>query len=89
MVEPIEGGTGKARKRSSAKVATGQVATKGKAVKATIHLSVEADKRLSLHAMMMDMDRSELVEKLIHEHLRRYVVSDRGGDGAASGEAMG
>jgi hypothetical protein len=28
---------------------------------------------------MMGMDRSELVESLINQHLRRYVVSDRGG----------
>jgi hypothetical protein len=32
---------------------------------------------------MMGLDRSALVEKLIHEHLRRYVVSDRGGDAEA------
>jgi predicted transcriptional regulator len=88
MAEMPENVNGKTRKRPAAKAATGQVAAKVKAVKATIHLSVEADKRLSLHAMMMDMDRSELIEKLIHEHLRRYVVSDRGGDGAASGEAV-
>ena len=55
-------------------------------VKATIHLSGEADKRLSVHATMMEMDRSELVEHLIVTHLKRYVVSDRGGD--ASGEAV-
>ena len=36
---------------------------------------------------MMEMDRSELVEKLINEHLRRYVVSDRGGEVDAGGEA--
>ena len=29
---------------------------------------------------MLEMDRSELVESLIHQHLRRYVVSDRGGE---------
>jgi hypothetical protein len=74
---------GKARKRPAAKVATGRVAAK---VKATIHLSGEADKRLSVHATMMEMDRSELVEHLIVTHLKRYVVSDRGGD--ASGEAV-
>ena len=83
MAESPEGGTGKARKRPAAKAATGQVAAK---VKATIHLSSEADKRLSVHATMMDMDRSELVERLINEQLRRYVVSDRGGE-VASGDA--
>ncbi len=48
-------------------------------VKATIHLSPEASQRLSVHATMMNMDRSELVEQLIRENLRRFVVSDRGG----------
>jgi hypothetical protein len=48
-------------------------------VKSTIHLSVEASQRLDIHATMMGMDRSALVEHLINSHLRRYVVSDRGG----------
>ncbi len=61
LIQPSSG-NGKTRKRSAAKAATGQVAAK---VKATIHLSGEADKRLSVHATMMEMDRSELVEFLI------------------------
>jgi hypothetical protein len=48
-------------------------------VKSTIHLSLEASQRLDIHCTMMGFDRSEMVEKLINEHLRRYVVSDRGG----------
>ena len=82
MAESSESGNGKARKRSAAKAATRSVAEK---VKATIHLSVEASQRLTVHAAMMGMDRSELVEKLINDHLRRYVVSDRGGAGEAAG----
>jgi Ribbon-helix-helix protein, copG family len=81
MAESSEIVSGKARKRSSARAATRPVAEK---VKATIHLSVEASQRLTVHAAMMGMDRSELVEKLIHDHLRRYVVSDRGGVGDAA-----
>jgi hypothetical protein len=50
-----------------------------KKVKSTIHLSLEASQRLDIHATMMNLDRSALVEKLITEHLRRYVISDRGG----------
>lgn len=68
--------TGKPRKRPAAKVPTRPAATK---VKATIHLSVEASQRLTVHAAMMGMDRSALVEQLIREGLRRFVVSDRGG----------
>jgi hypothetical protein len=84
MVESPESGNGKARKRATLKAATRPVAAK---VKATVHLSVEASQRLTVHAAMMGMDRSELVEKLISDHLRRYVVSDRGRDGVASEEA--
>lgn len=76
---------GKPRKRQAVKAATRPAAPK---VKTTIHLSGEADKRLSVHATMMEMDRSELVEHLIVTHLKRWVVSDRGGDGAAGGEAV-
>jgi hypothetical protein len=82
MAESTDSGNGKPRKRPAAKAATGQIAGK---VKATLHLSSEADKRLSVHATMMDMDRSELVEKLINDHLRRYVVSDRGQGDVTSG----
>jgi hypothetical protein len=84
MPEQPESGDGKTRKRVAAKAVTRPAATK---VKSTIHLSVEASQRLDIHATMMGFDRSALVEKLINDHLRRYVVSDRGGTGgAASGE---
>src|SRR5262245_22608841 len=49
-------------------------------VKATIHLSRDPSIRLTVHAELMAIDRSALVETLIHDHPRRYVVSDRGGD---------
>jgi hypothetical protein len=78
MSEATEGGTGKARKRSAVKAGTRPAASK---VKSTIHLSVEASQRLTVHAAMMGLDRSELVEQLIGQHLRRFVVSDRGGGG--------
>jgi hypothetical protein len=47
-------------------------------VKSTIHLTVEASQRLDVHCSMARIDRSAMVEKLINDHLRRYVVSDRG-----------
>jgi hypothetical protein len=78
MSEVIDGGSGKARRRSTAKAGNRPAAAK---VKATVHLSVEAHQRLTVHAAMMGMDRSELVEKLINDQLRRFVVSDRGGQG--------
>jgi hypothetical protein len=85
MAESPESGSGKGRKRPAVKAAARPAVMK---VKSTIHLSVEASQRLDIHATMMGLDRSALVEKLINDHLRRYVVSDRGGDGAANGEAM-
>ena len=84
MSESSESGNGKARKRSTAKAATRPAVAK---VKSTIHLSVEASQRLDIHATMMNLDRSALVERLINEHLRRYVVSDRGGADVTGGEA--
>ena len=66
----------KTRRRAPAKAAGRQSVSK---VKSTVHLSVEASQRLTVHATMMGLDRSELVEQLIRDHLRRFVVSDRGG----------
>ncbi len=83
--ESPDGGNGKGRKRVAIKPATRPAVTK---VKSTIHLSVEASQRLDIHATMMGFDRSALVEKLINDHLRRYVVSDRGRtEDAAGGDA--
>ena len=87
MAEEMAGHeAGRQRKRPAAKAVTRQAIVK---IKATIHLSVEADQRLNVHAAMLRMDRSELVESLIQQHLRRFVVSDRGGaESAAGGEAV-
>lgn len=84
MADAPESGSGKGRKRPAAKTSARPAASK---VKATIHISAEASVRLTVHAAMMGMDRSELVEHLINMHLRRFVVSDRGGDAAASDDA--
>ena len=83
MSDMAEGGNGKGRKRQPVKPVTRPGGVKAKC---TIHLSVEASQRLDIHATMMGLDRSALVEKLINDHLRRYVVSDRGGS-ETSGEA--
>jgi hypothetical protein len=78
-----DAGSGKTRKRQAAKAAG---RPSGEKVKATIHLTVEASQRLTVHAAMMGMDRSELVEQLIKDHLKRFVVSDRGG-GSSEGSS--
>jgi len=76
-----EGSSTRTRKRPAAKTPTRQTASK---VKATLHLSVAASQRLSVHATMLGVDRSELVEQLIRENLKRFVVSDRGGANAGN-----
>src|SRR4051794_21386274 len=83
MSESSEAGNGKGRKRQAAKVAARPTVSK---VRSTIHLSVEASQRLDIHATMMGLDRSALVEKLIGDNLRRYVVSDRGQGADAGGD---
>lgn len=83
MAEPQEASSGKPRRRATGKPAGRPSVVK---VKTTIHITTEASQRLAIHAAMMGMDRSELVESLIHQHLRRWIVSDRGGaDAAATG----
>jgi hypothetical protein len=49
----------------------------GRPKKVSFYLSPEALKRIGIHATMMDTDRSAVVEQLVNEHLRRWVVSDR------------
>lgn len=85
MAENQEVQAGKNRKRQAAKPAT-RPATKK--VKSTIHLTAEASQRLDIHVAMMGsgFDRSSLIEHLINTHLRRYVVSDRGGSATESDE---
>ena len=64
----------KMRKRAAVKASDRKPAEK---VKATLILSAEASQRLSVHAAMVGEDRSTLVDQLIREHLRRFVVADR------------
>jgi hypothetical protein len=78
MAETTESDNGNPRKRNGARPARRLEVAPVTKVKSTIHLSAEASRRLDIHAAMTDSDRSALVEKLINEHLRRYVVQDRG-----------
>ena len=64
----------KPRKRAAVKTSDRKA---GEKVKATLILSAEASQRLSIHAAMVGEDRSTLVDQLIREHLRRFVVADR------------
>ena len=83
MIDGTDAIAGKGRKRPASKPAN---EPSGKKTKVTFHLSREADIRLNVHCTMMDCDRSTLIERLINENLRRYVVSDRGGQDLSGGE---
>lgn len=63
------------RRRPSAKTSRNPGEDK---VKSTIILSAHASRRLSIHATMLGEDRSALVERLVNDHLRQFVVQDRG-----------
>lgn len=49
-----------------------------KPVKCSVYLSAESAKRLGIHSTMENQSQSAIVEALIREHLRRWVVQDRG-----------
>jgi hypothetical protein len=72
-----------ARKARSPRVRkeSGTSATRGKH---TFVLSDAAYERLSVHAIRTKVDRSDILEALIHGQLRRYIIQDRGGAGPAS-----
>lgn len=86
MADIDERQAAKPRKPKAGKALKPQAVGVSRKVKSTIHLTVEASQRLDVHCSMARMDRSAMVEKLINDHLRRYVVSDRGGASEAAGE---
>lgn len=47
-------------------------------VKTAVHLSPESFRRLGIAAVMEGRTQSDIIDKLISDALRRYVVSDRG-----------
>lgn len=55
--------------------------------KRTLMITDDAWERLSIHALRSRVDKSELVETLIAENCRRFVVQDRGGRPPSSGQA--
>ena len=48
-------------------------------VKVGLYISPESARRLGATALMEGKDRSDLVDELIRQHMRRWVVVDRGG----------
>jgi hypothetical protein len=66
----------KPRRRPVSRSTKPQVASK---VKVGLYISPESARRLGATALMEGKDRSDLVDELIRQHLRRWVVVDRGG----------
>ena len=52
-------------------------------VKVSLRLTPEAAERLGIHAIKARRTQSDMVEELIRQNLRRYVVQDRGGASGA------
>ena len=76
MAQPVnEGAEPKSRKPRVAKSPKPQDA-KSK-VKISAYISLESARRLGIHATMTDQDRSRIIDGLIREHLRDWVVQYR------------
>jgi hypothetical protein len=71
----LEQGTARAKKRPARKIAK---VVASKKFKVTYYLSDEAIQRVGIAATMEHADKSEIVERLIQQHLRQWVVSFRG-----------
>lgn len=74
-------------KRPSTKASARRAASAASKAKCTLILSSDSSQRLTVHAAMLGLDRSELVDQLIQTHLRRFVVSDRQREEAREGPA--
>jgi Ribbon-helix-helix protein, copG family len=75
MIQMIEStATAKPRKRATAKPSSRPASAKQKL---TLYVSVEAAQRLAVHATMTGSDRSAVIEAMIRDQLRRFVVADR------------
>ena len=70
-----DGGDAKSRKPRVAKSPKGQD-TKAK-VKISAYISQESARRLGIHATMTDQDKSTIIDGLIRDHLRDWVVQYR------------
>lgn len=70
----------KPRRRGSRRSSASKTERPLEKVKIGLCLSADAAKRLAVHAAMEGLDRSEIVETLINEYLRKYRVQTIGPD---------
>ncbi len=80
-----QGGESKSRKSRVNKSPKPQEA-KSK-VKLAAYVSLESSRRLGIHATMTGQDRSTIIDNLIREHLRDWVVQYRPSSAKAGDEA--
>ena len=58
-------------------------------VKISAYISLESARRLGIHATMTDQDKSAIIDGLIKEHLRDWVVQYRPSGGTKAGDDLG
>lgn len=63
----------KPRRRTNARATARPVVKK---TKVTLVLDDDVAKRLGIHAVQMDMDRSQIVNQLVRDNLKRFRVLD-------------
>ena len=84
---PVDQGETRGRKPRVPKATKGQD-TKSK-VKIAAYISLESARRLGIHATMTDQDKSTIIDSLIKEHLRDWVVQYRPSGGSKTGDDLG
>lgn len=87
LPSPSDPGETRAKKPRVAKSTKGQDA-KAK-VKIAAYISLESARRLGIHATMTDQDKSTIIDGLIREHLRDWVVQYRPSGGLKPGDDPG
>ena len=89
MSQPSQGEQGETRaRRARVPKATKTQDAKSK-VKIAAYISLESARRLGIHATMTDQDKSSIIDALIKEHLRDWVVQYRPSGGTKAGEELG
>lgn len=77
MSQPNQGEPGETRARKP-RVAKSTKPQEAKSkVKIAAYISLESARRLGIHATMTDQDKSTIIDGLIREHLRDWVVQYR------------
>jgi predicted nucleic-acid-binding protein len=85
-MQPSEGQGGEPKSRRGRGNKSPKAQEPKSKVKIAAYVSVESARRLGIHATMTDQDRSTIIDTLIREHLRDWVVQYRPSGAKASDE---